>query len=76
MRVLFASALLDDPGHTVFSVGMACGYSGDQALRRAIGAVLPGTTPSDLREAGAFDTVSTAFFKELGALRDPDADKR
>lgn len=75
MRVLFASALLDDPGHTVFSVGVACGYSGDQALRRAIRAVLP-MTPSELREAGAFETSSRAFFAELGALRDQDADKR
>jgi AraC-like DNA-binding protein len=76
LRVLFASALLDDPGHTVFSVGVACGYSGDQALRRAIGAAIPGVTPTQLREQGAFETTSRAFFKELGALRNPDADKR
>jgi AraC-like DNA-binding protein len=75
MRVLFASALLDDPGHTVFSVGVACGYSGDQALRRAIRAVLP-MTPSELREAGAFETASRAFFEELASLRDQNADKR
>lgn len=76
LRVIFASTLLDDPGHTVFSVGVACGYSGDQALRRAIGAVLPGTTPSALREAGAFETVTRAFYAELSALRNPDAEKR
>jgi AraC-like DNA-binding protein len=75
MRVLFASALLDDPGHTVFSVGMACGYSGDQALRRAIRSVIP-YTPSELRARGAFDTVSKAFFAELAELRDDQADKR
>jgi AraC-like DNA-binding protein len=75
MRVLFASALLDDPGHTVFSVGIACGYSGDQALRRAIRAVLP-HTPSELREAGAFETASRAFYRELQGLRDQNADKR
>lgn len=75
MRVLFASALLDDPGHTVFSVGLACGYSGDQALRRAIRSVVP-YTPTQLRRMGAFETVSEAFFRELAELRDDRADKR
>jgi AraC-like DNA-binding protein len=75
LRVLFASALLDDPGHTVFSVGLACGYSGDQALRRAIRAVVP-HTPTRLREIGAFETVSRAFMKEVETLRDDSADKR
>jgi len=75
LRVLFAAALLDDPGHTVFSVGLACGYSGDQALRRAIRSVVP-FTPSQLREAGAFETVSKAFFREIASLRDDAAEKR
>jgi AraC-like DNA-binding protein len=75
MRILFASALLDDPGHTVFSVGVACGYSGDQALRRAIRSVVP-YTPTELRELGAFETVSQAFWAELAELRDDEADKR
>lgn len=75
MRVLFASALLDDPGHTVFSVGLACGYSGDQALRRAIRSVVP-HTPTELRRKGAFETVSKAFFEELAQLRDDRAEKR
>jgi AraC-like DNA-binding protein len=64
MRVLLAAALLDDPGHTVYSVATACGYSSDQALRRAIKRVVKGT-PSDLREIGAFETVSEAFFADL-----------
>lgn len=75
MRILFAAALLDDPGHSVSSVGRACGYSGDQALRRAIRAILP-YTPSELREMGAFETVSKAFFEELDRLHDPQAAKR
>ncbi len=75
LRVLFAAALLDDPGHTVFSVGLACGYSGDQALRRAIRSVVP-DTPTELREKGAFETVSAAFFQELAELRDDAAEKR
>lgn len=75
MRVLFASALLDDPGHSVFSVGIACGYSGDQALRRAIRSVVP-YTPSELREKGAFETVSKAFWEEIAELRDDRAEMR
>jgi len=75
MRILFASALLDDPGHSVYTVGVACGYSGDQALRRAIRSVVP-YTPSELREKGAFDTVSRAFFEDVAELRDDRAEKR
>lgn len=75
MRILMASALLDDPGHTVESVGKACGYSGDQALRRAIRSVLP-YTPGELREMGALDTVSKAFFAELARIQDDRAEKR
>lgn len=74
MRMLFAAALLDDPGHTVFSVSQACGYSGDQALRRAMKGVVP-QPPTKLRELGAFDTVSKAFFGELAELRDLDQEK-
>ena len=73
--MLFAAALVDDLGHTAFSVGLAYGYSGDQALRRAIRAVVP-YTPSRLRELGAFETVSNAFFKEFSELRDDSTDKR
>jgi AraC-like DNA-binding protein len=68
MRVLLAASLLDDPGHTVYSVATACGYSSDQALRRAIKRVVAGT-PGELREAGAFDTVSAAFFEDLAKPR-------
>jgi AraC-like DNA-binding protein len=75
LRVLLASSLLDDPGHSVFSVGTACGYSGDQALRRAIRSVLP-HTPTQLRELGAFDTASRAFFRELAQSQDDSAEKR
>lgn len=74
LRVLFAAALLDDPGHSVFSVGLACGYSGDQALRRAIKSVIP-HTPTRLRKMGAFETVSGAFFEELATLRDINQEK-
>ncbi len=75
MRMVFASALLDDPGHNISTVGQACGYSGDQAFRRALRAVLP-YTPGELRERGAFATVSTAFFEELARLSDDEAQRR
>jgi len=75
LRILFASALLDDPGHSVFSVGLALGYSGDQALRRAIRALFP-HTPTELRAMGAFETTSKAFMAELAALRNDAAEKR
>lgn len=65
LRVILACALLDDPGHSVHSVGRACGYSGDQALRRAIRSVLP-LSPSELRARGAFRTATDAFFHVVG----------
>ena len=74
MRMLFAAALLDDPGHSVFSVAIACGYSGDQALRRALKSVVP-QPPTELRRIGAFETVSQAFFDELASLRDLEQEK-
>lgn len=64
LRVLLAAALLDDPGHTVFSVALACGYSTDDSLRRAIRGLVP-YPPTELRERGAFRTVSEAFLEEL-----------
>ncbi len=66
LRVLLAAALLDDPGHTVFSVALACGYSTDDSLRRAIRGLVP-HPPTELREQGAFRTVSDAFLRELQA---------
>lgn len=64
MRSLLAASLLDDPGHSVLSVALACGYSSDQAQRRALRAVAP-YTPTQLREQGAFATLSAAFLDEL-----------
>lgn len=68
LRVLWAAALLDDPGHTVFSVAMASGYANDNSLRRAIKGVVP-ESPTELRELGAFDTVANAFIEELKIRR-------
>jgi AraC-like DNA-binding protein len=68
-RVLLAAELLDDPERTVSSVARACGYTSDTALRRAL-IDFVGTGPTDLREAGAFDTASRAFLAELQKLRE------
>jgi AraC-like DNA-binding protein len=68
MRILLASELLDDPGRTVSSVALACGYSSDNSLRRALQDFLH-TTPTVLRREGAFDLASRAFLRELAAVR-------
>jgi AraC-like DNA-binding protein len=72
MRLLLASALLDSPGHNVLSVATACGYSSDQALRRALRTVTP-LTPSELRDEGALKTISRGFVEELAELRQSKA---
>jgi AraC-like DNA-binding protein len=68
MRILLATELLDDPGRTVSSVALACGYASDNSLRRALQDFLD-TTPTALRRAGAFATASRAFLRELDKVR-------
>jgi AraC-like DNA-binding protein len=68
MRILLATELLDDPGRTVSSVALACGYASDNSLRRALQDFLA-TTPTILRKVGAFETASRAFLQELEAVR-------
>lgn len=68
MRILLAAELLDDPGRTVSSVAHACGYSSDNALRRALQDFLV-TTPTVLRRDGAFALASRRFIEELAAAR-------
>lgn len=68
MRILLASALLDDPGRSVLSVAHACGYSSDSSLRRATTDFLQ-AGPSALRREGAFERASTAFLEELAVTR-------
>lgn len=69
MRILLATELLDDPGRTVSSVALACGYASDNSLRRALQDFLA-TTPTTLRREGAFATASHAFLQELGEVRE------
>jgi AraC-like DNA-binding protein len=64
MRVLLAAELLDNPGQSVLSVALSCGYSSDRTLRRALH-VAVGAGPTELRERGAFRTVSAAFVDAL-----------
>lgn len=68
MRILLASALLDDPGRSVLSVAHACGYSSDSSLRRATTDFLQ-AGPSALRREGAFERASSAFLAELAVTR-------
>jgi transcriptional regulator GlxA family with amidase domain len=68
MRILLAAELLDDPGRTVLSVAHACGYSSDSGLRRVTQKFL-GTSPTTLREKGAFSRASQAFLKVLAKYR-------
>lgn len=69
LRILLAADLLDDPGRSNEAVARACGYAGGASLKGALRGLLE-TTPRDLRAAGAFRTVSTAFRAELFGIRE------
>ncbi len=69
LRVLLAAELLDNPGQTVDHVAMACGYSSDDALARALQQRL-GMRPAALRRRGAFRTAAARFQKELERPRE------
>lgn len=68
MRVLLACELLDDPGRTVLSVAHTCGYSSDSGLRRITQKFL-GSSPTELREHGAFRHAALAFVEVLNEER-------
>jgi AraC-like DNA-binding protein len=75
MRVLLAAELLDNPGQSVLSVALSCGYSSDRTLRRALH-VVTGAGPTELRERGALRTVSAAFVHALRGSARSAADQR
>lgn len=68
MRILLAALLLDDPGRTIRSAALACGYSADSGLRRVTDRFL-GLSPSELRDRGAFAAASKGFVRALAELR-------
>src|SRR5690606_19271666 len=68
MRVLLACELLDDPGRTVLSVAHTCGYSSDSGLRRITQKFLK-SSPTELRDRGAFRIAAAAFVDVLNAER-------
>ena len=68
MRVLLACELLDDPGRTVLSVAHTCGYSSDSGLRRITQKFLD-SSPTELREVGAFRFAAKEFVKVLNEER-------
>ena len=64
MRILLAAELMEDPGRSLESVSLACGYAADSGLRRALRDLL-NTNPKTLRRMGAFATASAAFREAL-----------
>ena len=69
MRILRAALLLDDPGRTIRSAAVACGYSSDSGLRRVTHRFL-GLSPSELRDRGAFAAASKGFVRALAEIRE------
>jgi AraC-like DNA-binding protein len=64
MRLVIAAGLLDDPGRTVLEAALACGYSSDASLRRALRrSGLP--NPATLRKGAAFTAVVSGFLADL-----------
>lgn len=64
LRILLAAELLDDPGRTVGDVALSCGYAADSSLRLALRTFV-GLNPGELRDRGAFETVSREFLTAL-----------
>lgn len=62
VRLLLAAALLEDPERTVWGAALACGYSNDNSLRRAMRELTGGLLP----RARAFEVAAAAFCAELG----------
>ncbi len=63
VRLLLASALLEDPERTVWGAALSSGYSNDNSLRRAMRELTGGLLPRER----AFDVAAAAFSAELGA---------
>lgn len=68
MRILLAAELLDDPGRTVLGVALSCGYAADSSLRIALRSFVD-ASPTELREAGAFQQVGERFVAALAEAR-------
>lgn len=69
LRILLAADLLDDPGRSAESAARAAGYAGVSSLKTALRQFLD-TSPGELRACGAFETVASAFARELRELRE------
>jgi AraC-like DNA-binding protein len=68
LRMMLAAELLDDPGRAVLDVALACGYAADSSMRHAMRNFLA-TSPTALRERGAFQTAARAFVAALHDAR-------
>ncbi|HEV2145985.1 MAG TPA: helix-turn-helix domain-containing protein [Longimicrobiaceae bacterium] len=69
LRMLMAAELLDQPQRSLASVARACGYANESSLKNTFRDFL-GVGPSELRKAGAFQTVATAFARDLASVRE------
>ena len=63
-RLLYAVALLDEPGRRIRDAAAAAGYASDRSLRRAVHLHL-GCRIEDLRRGGAFPRAVRAFVRAL-----------
>ena len=66
VRLLLAAALLEDPGRTVVGAALACGYSNDHSLRRALRELIGELPP----RARAYEAAAAAFAGELSLSTD------
>jgi AraC-like DNA-binding protein len=69
LRLLISADMLDNPGRTVAAAAGASGYASGVSLKAAFRQFV-GATPSEAREAGAFDRVAVGFAAELFRLRE------
>jgi len=69
LRLLIASEILDDPGRSAESAARAAGYAAASSLKTALRKFMS-TSPSELRERGAFKTLGSAFAQELFEIRE------
>ncbi len=69
MRILLAAQLLEDPGRTVASAALACGYTTDRTLRRVVQRFIGPDVPA-LRSGRLFAAAARGLNAELRQLRE------
>ena len=69
MRILLSAQLLEDPGRTVASAALACGYTTDRTLRRVVQRFIGLDVPA-LRSGSLFAVAAWGLNAELRQLRE------